>query len=426
MSVLRVGGGPGNFFIRVTLEDGAEFDEDDGTAPVLGDVTQTDGLPAGNIGVTIVAGGTDEDTFVDFLIDVPLDFTAFPTFEIDTDGWGVADEDNVLGDGGAISVTVSTRDSNTGTPIDVGDDTVDWLFGERGIQIPFGPDSSKFISTSATIDVASLRLEFVPDDDDDAKTDAGASVGLDETSNDTFAPDGTPFELAGADDIDVIIRGDLSGITEIVFGATKGDEVRLNRFDTEFDVANGIATLTFDGDANTLLTGTANEIECIVDEETSLNPRVLTIQIFLNIGSPSANDRDLLSERTVTTWRLNGTVLIANFMNGNNGLFNSRIYLFNPGSLAGDITIRVFTLPLAGPSTVLGVVNVGVLPGLSGRNIRLAEDVLTPLSIALPYVADGGNLVVEVTVEASSVTGNGQVFQLDLSSFGIYNLQPLD
>ncbi len=52
----------------------------------------------------------------------------------------------------------------------------------------------------------------------------------------------------------------------------------------------------------------------------------------------------------------------------------------------------------------------------------MAEDVLTPLGVTLPYTADGGNLVVEVVVEAAGVTGVGQVFQLDLSSFGIYPL----
>ena len=41
------------------------------------------------------------------------------------------------------------------------------------------------------------------------------------------------------------------------------------------------------------------------------------------------------------------TVLIANFMNGNNEALNSRVYLWNPSASAGDVTVRVFTLPLA-------------------------------------------------------------------------------
>ena len=125
---------------------------------------------------------------------------------------------------------------------------------------------------------------------------------------------------------------------------------------------------------------------------------------------------------TLTIWSLNGTVLVAGFINGNNGLFNSRVYLWNPSSNAGDIVVRVYTLPLSGASTLLATVNLGSLPGNSGRNIRLTPDLDV---VGFPYTADGGNLVLEVTVEASSVTGLGQVFQLDLSSFGIYTLEVL-
>ncbi len=40
------------------------------------------------------------------------------------------------------------------------------------------------------------------------------------------------------------------------------------------------------------------------------------------------------------------TVLVANFMNGNNSFLNSRVYLFNSSNTAGEITVRVFRLPL--------------------------------------------------------------------------------
>ncbi len=42
------------------------------------------------------------------------------------------------------------------------------------------------------------------------------------------------------------------------------------------------------------------------------------------------------------------TVLVANFLNGNDAAFNSRVYLFNPSPSAGNVTVRVFTLPLIG------------------------------------------------------------------------------
>ncbi len=44
----------------------------------------------------------------------------------------------------------------------------------------------------------------------------------------------------------------------------------------------------------------------------------------------------------------NSTVLVAHFMNGNNAVINSRVYLWNPSVRAGNVTVRVFTLPLAG------------------------------------------------------------------------------
>ena len=42
------------------------------------------------------------------------------------------------------------------------------------------------------------------------------------------------------------------------------------------------------------------------------------------------------------------TVLIANFMNGNDTLLNSRVYLWNPSANAGEVCVRAFALPLTG------------------------------------------------------------------------------
>ena len=117
--------------------------------------------------------------------------------------------------------------------------------------------------------------------------------------------------------------------------------------------------------------------------------------------------------------------MLANFVNGNNDMFHSRVYLFNYGPLAGNITVRAFTLPLAGASTLVGTVNLGSLPSWSGRNIRVAEDVLMPM-MAVPYTADGGNLVLEITIDANRINGTAQVFQHDLSSFGIYQLTDIN
>jgi hypothetical protein len=115
----------------------------------------------------------------------------------------------------------------------------------------------------------------------------------------------------------------------------------------------------------------------------------------------------------------------AHFMNGNNTVFYSRVYLWNPSAVAGDITVRVFTLPIKGstPKELTATpFNLGTLGAESGRNIRLAEDILAVMGIRLPYTADGGNLILEFTIGAPDVRGAGQVFSLDLA-FGTYTLQ---
>ncbi len=84
-------------------------------------------------------------------------------------------------------------------------------------------------------------------------------------------------------------------------------------------------------------------------------------------------------------------ILVANFMNGNNTVFNSRVYLWNPSASAGPVTVRVFTLPLTGgtPQELTDIpLDLGTLGAESARNIRLAEDILAPLGIPLPYMND--------------------------------------
>jgi len=116
------------------------------------------------------------------------------------------------------------------------------------------------------------------------------------------------------------------------------------------------------------------------------------------------------------------TILIANFMNGNNAFLNSRVYLWNPSESAGSITVKAYTLPRSGPSTLLGSAALGLLDARSSRNIKIAEDVLSAMGIPLPYTADGGDLTVEFTVGAENVHGVAQVFSSDLA-FGTYLMQ---
>jgi len=117
------------------------------------------------------------------------------------------------------------------------------------------------------------------------------------------------------------------------------------------------------------------------------------------------------------------TVLLANFMNGNTDFFKSRVYLWNPSASAGDVSVRVFTLEPTGSSTLLGTVELGILEPESALNVKLAEDILDPLSgITTPYLANGGNLTLEFTITTADVQGAAQVFA-DSFAFGTYPLQ---
>ncbi|TDI14625.1 MAG: hypothetical protein E2P05_09345 [Acidobacteria bacterium] len=121
------------------------------------------------------------------------------------------------------------------------------------------------------------------------------------------------------------------------------------------------------------------------------------------------------------------TVLVANFMNGNSDAFNSRVYLWNPSTSSGNVTVRVFTLPLGGGTAqeLTGTaLNLGTLGAKSALNIKLAEDILTPLGIITPYITDGGNLTLEFTIQAADVGGTAQVFS-DTLAFGTYPLQEI-
>ncbi len=142
---------------------------------------------------------------------------------------------------------------------------------------------------------------------------------------------------------------------------------------------------------------------------------------FSQAGSSSSADTTVFT----INFPAETTVLIANFMNGNNAVLNSRVYLFNGSNQAGDVTVRVFTLPVSGSTRqelTTDPLNLGSLGAKEAFNIKLDVDILTPLGIPLPYTDDGGNLTLEFTVEAPNVTGTGQVFSGTLA-FGTYPLQ---
>ena len=120
------------------------------------------------------------------------------------------------------------------------------------------------------------------------------------------------------------------------------------------------------------------------------------------------------------------TVLVANFLNGNNAAFNSRVYLWNPSASAGNVKVRVFTLPLISGGVAQELtgapLDLGTLAARSALNVKLAEDVLAPLGITLPYTDNDGDLTLEFTIGAANVRGAAQVFSSSFA-FGTNPLQ---
>ena len=157
------------------------------------------------------------------------------------------------------------------------------------------------------------------------------------------------------------------------------------------------------------------------DHSLSLDdPTAGPFLIFVSAGGPSfpVEANIMLSA---------STVLVANFMNGNTDFLKSRVYLWNSSTAPGDMTVGVFTLPLTdGMAMELpgSPLNLATLGARSARNLKLAEDILTPLGMTPPYTTDGGNLTLEFTIQAGDVRGAAQVFDNSLTlALGTYPLQ---
>jgi len=392
-----------DFFVDVTLGQGALLTA--GSLPANADMTVADG--GGGAGVAtaaIVSGGTAGSATVRYFIDITTSFQGLGLITLDTSTWTIRDVNNTLGGGNPIQITITTSDSATNVAFDGGTDTVTLMTSKYGVT------AGTLTSTTATVDVAQNRKMFVATGGDTTTTDTGASIVLANTGGASVRNlAGTQFTATSADKVDIVIAGNLSGITSISLGtASKGIAAA--------DVTAGTVTLTLAGNSAEAAAGGAFVIT--VDGSTQLTARTLTVAVNYRSGLTSTayaatQDHSMASAATLTVWSLNGTVLVANWTNGNNAALNTRIYLWNPSATGGNITARVFTLSIdssTGTGTPLATVAIGTIGGTSGRNIRVAEDVLLPAGVTLPYTTDGGNLVVEVTIEASNVSGVSQAF----------------
>jgi hypothetical protein len=400
-----------DFFVDVSLGQGALFTG--AGLPVAGDLTLS--VAAGGVVTsTVVSGGTAGASTVRFFVDITTAFTGLPTLALDTNGWMIRDVNNVLGAGNPIQITIATNDAATNSLFDSGADIATLATSANAVT------AGTLTSTTATIDVATNRKKLLATGGDTTTVDNGATVvlniktagikGLDGTTD--FVADDGANGASTNDIINVVIAGPLSGITSVsVAGTSQGV--------TATDVTNGNMTIPLQAST---ITGNPQIITITVDGATQLTVRTLTIATNYKSGSttPATQDHAMGSAATLTVWGINGTILVSNWSNGNAAVLTSRIYLWNPSATGGAITVRVFALPITSSSpsvagTPIATVDAGTIGGTSGRNLRLAEDILLVAGVTLPYTTDGGNLVVEVTIEAINVSGAAQSFSGSLA-----------
>jgi hypothetical protein len=306
-----------------------------------------------------------------------------------------------------IPITVRTRDASTGAVLDAGIDTVNFLTGAHGVQLERTISAGK-----AIIDVSNSRFKFA----DGSMIDRSPTLAINGRVAGVYNRSGIQFQLSDADSIDIMISGDLTGIKSLSWAS-------FGRVLSTADLANRYVNLSVAGNDPALMNAAISSFQFIVDGNTALVARTLTAGVNLKLDAYSANNRNLVPSNTaVTVWELNGTMLTAHWVNGNNSFLNSRIYLWNPGS-AGEVWIQVYTLPNGtGGSTLLGTLSWGTLRAASAANIKLAEDILGPLGIPLPYIDDGGNLMLVITVRAPGVSGISQTFS-GTFAYGTYPLK---
>jgi hypothetical protein len=433
-----------NFLIKIALNGGATFKT--GTLPVDGNLTLSaigGAAPTGlngSVVFTKVDGGLNGSTFVTYLSNITSTFTGFPTLKLScgASGWTIADVGNQL-NGSGISVTVTAYDAAGGysSPIDTaGTSTVTIAQSANAVSV-----TSTLVPTTAVIDVATNRTNFVTTAPDSVTSDAGATIGVG-----YVAAASRPL-MNDASDIFSLGTGDKVRLSFVASGSTP-DFSGFYARTSNTGVAWG-AYLSTNTDANLrkvdvagpILPSGAQPITFSVDGVTALGTRTISIsvdEILVGGGidaaasTTKAATNSVLGSTTVTVWSFNGTILVAHWLNGNNSVYASRIYLWNSSAVSGLVTVRVFTEPLVGggastelttPGTPL---SLGSLAASSAVNIKLAEDILQPLITAgatwgpLPYTTNAGNLVVEVTIRATGARGAYQTFNnAGTATFGL-------
>ena len=107
----------------------------------------------------------------------------------------------------------------------------------------------------------------------------------------------------------------------------------------------------------------------------------------------------------------NPTVLVANVTNGDSSVNDSRIYLWNPSTSAGEVTVRVFTLPVA-DSTVQQLVissitqsNPAVVTTSTDHGLVTGDEIRITGVIGMTQVNDREFVITVVDADEFSLNG---------------------
>jgi len=446
----------GNFFLEVTLLNGFTFNA--GRLPIAGDVTLTT-AGGGAIGaVTVFSGGTAGLNFVRFLVPVTTSFVTAPVFTVSTAAWTVNDVAGFLSGTSTVTsqIDIRTFDANTGDPFDsTGTNAASFMTAVNAM------GASIFATTTAIIDTAipSGRKNFVPTAPDTLTQDNGASIKImvgDQTgTNPVHRANGTDYTVAAGDVINITVTGNLSGVQYLFYNYTTGTgaapEVR--KAIAPADITNGFATIAVPS-TNALITALANgnvtvPLTIQVDNATQLTKRAFTVAVESTCAFNAANNRTgsnglVAAGTALSTWDINGTVLMFNWTSANTAVYKSRMYIFNETSVPGAIVlVKLFQLPISSnPTAGLPIGNQvqlsKTLGAFSGMAIRL-EDVIaapgfggTAGDLAGP---DGSyNVAVEITiytgvpagsVTLGPVTGYGQTLNAVGAPSQLFGTVPL-
>ena len=343
-----------------------------------------------------------------------------------------------------LPLSDGTAQELTGTPLDLGT-----LEARSALNIKLAEDilTPLGITTPYTTDGGNLTLEF---------TIQAADVrGAAQVFSSSFAFGVYPLQeipSTSSGSPTVLVANFMNGNSD----AFSSRAYLFNPSDSDGNVTVRVFTLPLSDGTAQELTGTPLDLGTL-EARSALNLKLVEdILIPLEIALPYTTDGgNLTLEFTIQAADVRGTaqvfsssfafgtyplqqlplvsvgtptVLVANFMNGNNTAFHSRVYLWNPSESSGDVTVRVFTLPLTGglaQELTTAPLNLGPLGAKSALNVKLVENILEPLGITLPYTTDGGNLTLEFTIQAADVRGAAQVFSSSFA-FGTYPLQNVE